>query len=167
MYKNNKISNLERQNGVVLIWALAILLVLTVLSVSSVKLANINTQVAGNSISSMMVFQGVESTLSKTANINYVNEAAKNLPARSKDVPAADLPNEKVSGGELTSSAAVSFVGYSSCPPLDGIAMSTSASAAAGSVTCQLYEFKAQSRLRGTGAKAEHTLGTSPFVPPI
>lgn len=156
----------KKQQGVVLLWALAILLVLTLLSVSSVKVSNINTRVAGNSMASMMVFQGVESTLSKTANINYIQQAAVNTPGRNKAVPAADLPNEVVSGGSLSSIASVGYVGYAPCPAMNGIAMSTSASPNAGGITCQIYQVDAESRLRGTGAKAKHLLGIAKFVPP-
>ena len=47
--------SIKKQQGVVLIWALAILLVLTILGVSSVNKANIGTKIAGNSMASMMV----------------------------------------------------------------------------------------------------------------
>lgn len=167
LHYQGRVSSYKKQRGVVLLWALAILLVLTVLSVSSVKLANINTQIAGNSIASMMVFQGVESTLSRTANMNYINQAALNTPGRNKEVPAADLPNEAVTGGSLSSSASVGYIGYSACPAVAGVAMSTSASASSGGVTCQIYQIDAQSRLKGTGAKAEHVLGVAVYVPPL
>lgn len=156
----------KRQQGVVLLWALAILLVLTLLSISSVKVSNINTQVAGNSMASMMVFQGVESTLSRTVNTNYIHQAAINTPGRNKAVPAADLPNEAVSGGSLSSKASVAYVGYSPCPAVNGVAMSTNASPSAGGITCQIYQVDAESRLRGTGARAKHRLGVAKIVPP-
>lgn len=167
LHYQGKVPGGQRQRGVVLLWALAILLILTVLSVGSVKIANINTQIAGNSIASMMVFQGVESTLSRTANMNYINQAAINTPGRNKAVPAADLPNEAVTGGSLSSSASVGYVGYSACPAVVGVAMSTSASASAGGVTCQLYQIDAESRLKGTGAKAKHVMGVAVYVPPL
>ena len=156
----------KKQQGVVLLWALAILLVLTLLSISSVKVSNINTRVAGNSMASMMVFQGVESTLSKTANTNYILQAAVNTPGRNKAVPAADLPNEALSGGSLSSNDSVAYVGYAPCPAVNGIAMSTNASPSAGGVTCQIYQVDAESRLSGTGAKAKHLLGIAKIVPP-
>lgn len=159
--------SLKKQQGVVLLWALGILLVLTIISVSSVRVSNVNTIVSGNSLASMMVFQGAESTLSKVANMNYVNEAAANTPTRSKPVPALELPNEAVSGGSLSSAATVSFVSYSPCPSASGVAMSTNASASAGGVTCQLYKVDAASRLGGTGAKKEHMLGMAFYVPPL
>jgi len=156
----------KEQQGVVLIWALAILLILTLLSVSSVKVANINTQMSGNSLASMMVFQGVESTLSRTANMHYIHQAAINTPGRNKAVPTADLPNEAVSGGSLSSTASVAYVGYSACPAVNGVAMSTSASPNAGGITCQIYQVDAEARLRGTGARAQHVLGIAKVVPP-
>ena len=159
--------SIKKQQGVVLLWALGILLVLTIVSVSSVRVSNTNTLVSGNSLASMMVFQGAESTLSKVANLNYVYEAAENTPSKSKEVPAADLPNEAVSGGSLSSTANVSFVSYTACPASSGLAMSTSSSASVGSVTCQLYHIDAESRLKGTGAKKDHVLGIAVYVPPL
>lgn len=160
------ITSYKKQQGVVLLWALGILLVLTLLSISSVKVSTINTQISGNSMASMMVFQGVESTLSKTANTNYIHQAAINTPGRNKAVPDADLPNESVSGGSLSSKASVAYIGYSPCPAVNGIAMSTNASPSAGGVTCQIYQVDAESRLSGTGAKANHLLGIAKIVPP-
>jgi Tfp pilus assembly protein PilX len=157
----------RKQKGVVLLWALGILLVLTIISVSSVKVSNVNTMVSGNSLASMMVYQGAESTLSKVANTNYVKEAAENIPSKMKQIAAADLPNESVSGGSLSSTANVAFIDYTPCPAASGLAMSTSASASAGGVTCQLYGFEVESRLRGTGAKKQHNLGVAIFVPPL
>ena len=159
--------SLKKQQGVVLLWALGILLVLTIISVSSVRVSNLNTVVSGNSLASMMVFQGAESTLSKVGNMNYVKEAAENTPDRSMAVPALDLPNEAVSGGNLSSKATVSFIDYSPCPAASSVAMSTNASAAAGGVTCQVYRVDAASRLGGTGAKKDHVLGVSFYVPPL
>ncbi|PID46703.1 MAG: hypothetical protein CSB47_02685 [Proteobacteria bacterium] len=156
---------LRKQQGVVLIWALGILLILMLLSVSSLKLAKSNTQIAGNSMASMLVFQGVESTLSKTANTNYIQQAAI-ATGRNKAVPSADLPTEAVSGGRLSSKARVSYLGYSPCPAVHGVALSTNASPSAGGITCQVYQIDAESRLRGTGAKANHRLGVAKIVPP-
>ncbi|RVU83874.1 hypothetical protein EOL70_13690 [Leucothrix sargassi] len=157
----------KKQQGVVLLWALGILLVLTIVSVSSVKVSNLNTLVAGNSLSSMLVFQGAESTLSRVSNLNYVNEAATTMPSRSTNVAATELPDEAVSGGSLSAKASVSFVSYTACPAAAGIAMSTSSSAAAGGVTCQLFRVDAESRLKGTGAKKDHTMGIAVYVPPL
>ena len=157
----------KKQQGVVLLWALGILLVLTIISVSSVRVSSTNTMVSGNSLSTMLVYQGAESTLSKVTNMNYVNEAALTLPSKSKAVPAADLPNEAVSGGSLSSSATVSFTGYTACPVSVGVAMSTNSTATAGGVTCQLYKIDAESRLKGTGAKKEHLSGVAIYVPPL
>ena len=159
--------SLRKQQGVVLLWALGILLVLTIVSVSSVRVSTTNTMVSGNSLASMMVYQGAESTLSKVTNMNYVNEAALNTPSKSKAVPAADLPNEAVSGGSLSSSATVSFVGYTACPVASGVAMSTNSSAFAGGVSCQLYKIDGESRLKGTGAKKEHLSGVAIYVPAL
>lgn len=149
----------NKQKGVVLLWALAILLVLTILSISSLKVSNVNTKLAGNSMSSMLVYQGAESTLSKTANLFYINEAANNMPDRSKAVPEPDLPSETVSGGSLVSTASLAFIGEGPCPAFNNVAMSSTV------ITCHIYQVDAESRLKGTGARGMHSLGIAKPVP--
>lgn len=156
----------KKQQGAVLLWALIILLVLTVLSLSSVRNSNTNTKIAGNSMASMMVFQGVESTISKIANTNYIDQASRILPDRKKTVPSLELPNEAVNGGSLSSTGSVAYVGYIPCPVMNDIAISTNASQEGGSVSCQVYEVEAESRLLGTGAKASHLQGIAVMAPP-
>ena len=56
----------KKQQGVVLIVALIMLLVITILGVSAVSRASIGTQVAGNSMYTMMVYQGAESAIARS-----------------------------------------------------------------------------------------------------
>ena len=55
--KNNNIPK-NRQQGVALVMALIMLLVITILGVSAVRMSSLDTQVAGNSMYSSLVFQG-------------------------------------------------------------------------------------------------------------
>jgi len=149
---------IKKQQGVVLIWALAILLVLTILGISSVKKANMGTKIAGNSMASMMVFQGAESALGKITNNNFVNEASK-LPSGTKYlIPQSALPNEPVSGGNIKSKGAVMFMDPGPCP-ITNNANSTSAK-------CLIYQLEVESRLQGTGAKTEHVQGVAIIAAP-
>jgi hypothetical protein len=160
----NRANYRSKQQGAVLIWSIVILLVLTMVGLSAVKTAGIGTQITGNSLFSMLVFQGAESALGKTANIHYTTEAVNNIPSRAIDVPSADLPVESVSKGTLKSEVNVAWRGYQKCP-LTTFAMSTTVSPKAGGVACQYYDIDAKANLSGTGAKANHTLGVVRYAP--
>ena len=153
-----------KQQGAILIWASVILLVLTLVGLSAVKTAGIGTQITGNSLFSMLVFQGAESSLGKTANIHYVKMAVDNIPTRAIDVPALDLPDENASNGTLKSAVNVAWRGYQKCP-LTSIALSTTVAPKAGGVACQYYDIGARTRLDGTGARASHVLGVVKYSP--
>lgn len=149
---------IKKQQGVVLIWALAILLVLTILGISSVKKANMGTRIAGNSMASMMVFQGAESALGKITNNNFVNEASKLASGSKFIVPANVLLNESVSGGNIRSTGAVMFMKPGPCP--------VTSSANSSTAECLVYQLQVESRLRGTGAKTEHLQGVAIIAAP-
>ena len=147
---------IKKQQGVVLIWALAILLVLTILGISSVKKANMGTKIAGNSMASMMVFQGAESALSKLSNVNSIYETAK-LASNKYTVPQAVLPNEPVSGGSIKSKGTIMYMYPGACPITNN--------ANSSSATCNIYQIEVEARLQGTGARTEHILGVAKPVP--
>lgn len=147
---------IKKQQGVVLIWALAILLVLTILGISSVKKANMGTKIAGNSMASMMVFQGAESSLSRIANTNTTNELEKLDPGETYFVPQSVLPKEPVSGGNITSKGSIEFMETKPCPATND---------ANGVSQCRFYRLQVESRLQGTGAKTEHVLGVAAMAP--
>ena len=151
-------SVIKKQQGVVLIWALAILLVLMVLGVSSVKKATMGTMIAGNNMASMMVFQGAESTLGKINNNNYINQASLMPAGTGYIVPQADLPSEVVTGGSIKSTGTVMFMNLGPCPVTN--------SANSTTVTCHIYQLEAESRLKGTGARTEHIQGVAILAAP-
>jgi Tfp pilus assembly protein PilX len=155
----------SKQQGAVLIWSIIIFLILTLVGISSIKTAGIGTQITGNSLFSMLVFQGSESALGKTANLHYTTLAGNNMPTRKIDVPAIDLPDEIAAKGKLESNVNVAWKGYQTCP-ITSIAMSTTVAPKAGGVACQLYTIEAKATLSGTGARANHTLGVIRYAPP-
>jgi Tfp pilus assembly protein PilX len=155
----------RKQQGAVLIWSIIIFLILTLVGISAVKTAGIGTQITGNSLFSMLVFQGSESALGKTANIHYTTMAVNNMPTRKIEIPAIDLPNEIAAKGKLVSNVNVAWQGYQTCP-ITSIAMSTTVAPKAGGVACQLYSIEANVTLSGTGARANHTLGVVRYAPP-
>ncbi|HFC92587.1 MAG TPA: hypothetical protein ENJ51_07215 [Leucothrix mucor] len=160
----NHVKSNDKQQGAILIWAIIILLILTIVGLSAVKTAGIGTRITGNSLFTMLVFQGAESALGKTANIHYTTEAVNNTPSREIEVPSADLPAETASKSTLKSGVSVAWQGYRKCP-LTSIGMSTTVSPKAGGVACQYYDVNANTSLSGTGARARHTLGVVRYAP--
>jgi Tfp pilus assembly protein PilX len=166
--KYNQVTQLYgvRQQGSVLIWSIIILLILTMIGLSAVKTAGIGSQITGNSLFSMLVFQGAESALAKTANIHYTTMAENNVPTRIIDVPSIDLPDEKASNGSLRSTVNVAWGGYRKCP-ITSFAVSTSVATKSGGVACQHFDIAVKTALRGTGARTNHTLGVVRYGPAL
>ena len=153
-----KHTTIKKQQGVVLIWALAILLVLTILGVSSVQKANTDTKISGNSMASMMVFQGAESALGRITNNNYINEASLVPPGTEYEVPQTALPDEGVNGGNVNSLGRIMYMNPGPCPVTNNANSTTS--------SCLIYRLEVESRLRGTGAKTEHVQGVAIIAAP-
>lgn len=147
--------NYKKQQGAVLLISIIFLLVITILGVTAVNSSNTKTQVAGNSMFSMLVYQGAESALEKSASNADLSAIEDTIAADPSPymVPAAYLPDEKVaSGGTLTSSSKMTFQGISSCPFSSGLATSTK-------FECVYLQIDAQSRLISTNARERHIKG--------
>jgi len=143
----------KKQQGAVLIWSVVILMILTMVGISAVKMSGISTQITGNSIFSMLVFQGAESSLGKTAKIHYIKMAIEKLPSKAIDVSASDLPDENASKGKLKSQVNVAWKGYQDCP--------INSSAYSSIQKCHYFDIEARTTLSGTGAKTRHVLGVA------
>jgi len=153
----------KKQQGMVLIVALIMLLLVTILGVAAVNRSGISSQIAGNSMFSMLVYQGAESAIAKSAAGGaemIIDEAAKASP-NSYEVPTSHLPAEEVSAGrKMRSKALVTAVagGPFPCPIISDNASSTS-------IKCYVYEVDANSRLLSTGARARHVEARSKKIP--
>ena len=143
----------SKQQGAVLIWSVVILMILTMVGISAVKMSGISTQITGNSIFSMLVFQGAESSLSKTTKIHYIKMAIEKTPNKKIDVPVLDLPDENASKGKLKSKVNVTWKGYQGCP-INSSAYSTIQK-------CHYFDIEAKTSLSGTGARTDHILGVA------
>ena len=148
---------MKKQRGAVLLMAMIFLIVITIIGVSAVNSSSVKTQVAGNNISSMLVYNGAESALAKSA--NHVDQ--KNLMAalppyapNTFPVPVTYLPDENVGKGILTSTAGVKFLGVGLPCPIGGAGMAISSV-----MTCKVWVLNAESRLQATNAKDNHLLG--------
>lgn len=158
---NNKQSTLvNHQQGMVLVMALILLLIVTVLGVSAVRMSSLNTQTAGNSMYSTLVFQGAESALGRSGS-DLFNIRAAALSRGSVDVPASYFnPVETVTNGvTLNSSATVAFQGVMETLPPNGVANDIK-------FKYQVFQVNGTSRLNATSARDNHTEGLAiPIAP--
>jgi len=150
---------LKKQQGAVLFIAIGLLLIITIVGISSVSISGMKTQIAGNSMFTMLTYQGAESALAKSLSGGAklsMTKAAELGVGVPYDVPnAVFTPAEVVSGGvTLSQEATVTKLDILiQCPPS---ALANSAG------LCYIFETNAQARLNSTGAKASHAEGWAP-----
>ena len=144
----------SRQKGMVLVMALIMLLVITIIGVSAVRMSGLDTQVAGNSIYSSLVFQGAESALGRASRDDF--SITKALLEKDKifKVPASYFtPYEKITAGiTLDSSATMLYQGDMDSPPLNDIANDSE-------FQYMVIQVTGTSRLDVTSARADHLEG--------
>ncbi len=168
-YKDkNDMKQYRKQKGAVMIVAIVFLLVITILGVSAVNSSIMKTQIAGNSIYTMLVYHGAESALSKSVsdtdlrNLRDAIDPTKSVPF---PVDSTELPDEEIiSGGTLSSSAAITYIGKNEgCPETSGLAASTGVGDAG--FDCYFFKIDATSRIISTNAKDQHIKGVAIFSP--
>jgi len=141
----------HQQQGAVLIVAIVFLLIITILGLGAIRMSGIDTQIAGNSMVSMLTYQGAESTLAKSGQEKYILRAAKGDIGDVINVPATDLPAENVGVGVINSKATIQPESmHQKCP--DHIAISTK-------FKCSIYRIDANSQMKGSGSKSQHVMG--------
>ncbi|WP_299880918.1 PilX N-terminal domain-containing pilus assembly protein [uncultured Cocleimonas sp.] len=152
----------KKQKGVVLVISLIMLLVITLIGVSAVKMSTLDTQVAGNSIYSALVFQGAESALGKVLSDKDLSNVDTAASARNLviDVPADYFnPAEAVSAGAtLNSKATIQFDGVLDSPVLNNVANSSE-------FNYQIFRVIADSKLSSSSARDVHTDGRAVQIP--
>ena len=151
----------KRQQGMALVMSLIMLLLITVLGVSAVRMSSFDTQIAGNSIYSILVFQGAESALGRSSSTN--NWFNLLIPASNRaldsQIAASNFPPEDViGGGKLNSSSSVKYERVLDGPVFNGVANSSE-------FNYQVFRFSAQSRLVSTAASDRHTEGRAVQIP--
>lgn len=146
----------KKQQGAVLLIAIILLLLITIVGVSAVSISGIKTQIAGNSMFTMLTYQGAESALIKTLS-GQAQKTMKKAAELGAGVPykvpnAYFTPVEVVSAGVILSQeATVTSLGKLPTCPITFVANSSGA--------CYLFETDAQARLNSTGARARHVEG--------
>lgn len=156
MMKFTTNQNKQKQQGVVLFMALIMLLLITIIGLASVRMSSQDTLISGNSMFSLMVFQGAESALGKAVSENdlyNIKEAAAN---GTTTVPASYFaPTETVNGGgQLISSVEIEVEVKGASSPFGSTPNSTSTKTGT-------FRTTAESRLNATSARAKHTEGIS------
>lgn len=161
----------KQQRGAVLVWGMVILLTLTVIGIAATRMANVDSRIAGNQMTTMLTFQGAESMLRKSISLYQVIETAQKGTAPSgykkQKIKTRQLPlfTESTSGVKVTGESAMSE--EAGCPPLKGIAMSTEMTADAGGIACRIFTTEVNAVLTGTGARSQHAEGILKPVPKL
>jgi len=152
-YKHNK------QQGIALLMSLIMLLIITIIGLASVRVSKIDTQTAGNSMFSLMVYQGAESALGRVVTNNNIENLRGAALLRgvgdANPVLVPDTffnPAEIMNGAALTTTAQVIYEGNLEGPVFNTIPNSTD-------FIFQIYRTTATSQLDATGARAIHAEG--------
>lgn len=154
----------QKQQGIALVMALIMLLLITVIGVASVRISSLDTQISGNSMFSLMVFQGAESALVKVASNDDITNIR--LAAFRNTVPVQvspaylNSPIETVNGGALLVSSAEIIYESSKTGSLVNSTPNSS------KFEYQIFRTTAESKLNATGAQAEHIEGVAILKPP-
>jgi Tfp pilus assembly protein PilX len=151
-----------QQQGSVLLWGLVILLTLTVLGVSAVKMAGTDTRIAGNQLLYVQAWENSEAVLHKNTGtrsralhevVNLESDTNRNLDFKWLAPQSTDTG---LNAG-ITAVADKSWGAQPNivnCPPLDGVAMSTRMNGA--NMTRGEFVANVRSELSGTGASSRH-----------
>ncbi len=165
MYKTQQ----QKQQGAALIWALAALIVLTTLALSSSRTSILRTRIATNDVLLGKAYQGAESALAKALQGGnsrkfHLVDTATNGTANAAGNKEKTFP--EVITDSIATQATVELVRTGDCPALDDIAMSTEMSGESGGLQCQLFSITGRSRVIGSdGAIDAHTAGVIQFIP--
>ena len=151
----------SKQKGIALVMALIMLLVITILGVTAARLSGLDTQVAGNSMYSSLVFQGAESALTRASSDYFTIEKSVKDRNGIVDVPVSYFnPIETVTAGvELDSSATMQYQGSIETPPLNGTANDSE-------FEYQVVQVNGISSLAATAARDIHMEGIAVQKPP-
>lgn len=158
----------NKQTGMVMLWALVILLVLLVLGVTSIRLAGLDTRIAGNGMYEMLTYQSAESSIMRTSKLYYLDKASTSAGHRTQKTGMTDQTLLGANTVHIDSDADVALlIPNMDCPVLTGMANSVDASRSAGGMDCQLYRVEAQAKLSGANAKSQHRTGIVKFIPAV
>ena len=166
--KQQKIKSmgLYKQQGVVMMVSLIMLLLITILGVSAVHISQDKTQIAGNSIYSMLVYQGAESALARTATVSSEKQIIDAIATITLSNPTYNVPSEILADtAETINDTSISMTSSARITPIRGtIPCPISNSATSSAYICRAVEIRAITKLSGTGARAQHTEARSKTI---
>ena len=154
--KNHKqpFKSKKNQQGVVLIWAIVFLIVITLLGLSSVRMSGIDTQIAGNSMNVMIADQTADTVLADAARTYFIEKVPKGSVGTSYTIPAAQL----VSPANAKTGAVIQYETDDGRCPVN-IANSSG-------FGCYVFRIEADARLKGSNVSSKHIMGWSEISPP-
>lgn len=152
----------QNQQGASLIWALAALIVLTIIALSSSRSSILKTRIAANEILLAKAYQGAESALAKNSDQYFLKDTAINGAGNSAGNKEKTFP--AVITGDITTQGTVELTHNGACPPI-AVAMSTEMTGEPGGFHCMLFKITGNSSVIGTQAIDSHTEGIIHFVP--
>ncbi len=148
------IRQLQYQAGVSLIVALVVLLVITMLGISSVRLSSQDLIIASNEQQQMMVSQASESAKRKVVNFYNVYKWID-------DGTTPDIQTRELDTGRVKSAVTITRGAEYTCFGQSGEAASIGPDA----TRCRIYTFSIDSTLQGTGARDQLFKGEGKELP--
>jgi len=135
-----------------LVMALIMLLLVTMIGVSVVKNSALDTQVAGNSIYTTLAYQAAESAIGKSiAQENFIDPASDRTQEFDITDTYIDPTGESINAGTAVISKGKSkYDGILDGPVINGVANSSE-------FKYQIIKFSAESSIKATSVKDEHT----------
>ncbi len=147
-----RLQNKSKQSGMALVMALIMLLLVTILGVSAVKNSALDTQIAGNSIYTSLAFQAAESAIGRSIAQENILDPATNRTVEFDITGAYINPaGETINAGTaVVSKGKTQFDGILEGPVINGVANSSE-------FKYQVIKFNAESTIKATSVKDEHT----------
>lgn len=142
------------QKGASLVIALVILLVITILGISSVRLSTQDLIIATNELQQMLVFQATESARKKMVNFFNVYKWVDDGTTPDTEIQQLDL-------GRVSSTVVITRGATYPCFGQSGEAMSMGPD----NTKCRIYTFDISSNLLGTGARDQLFKGEGKEIP--
>jgi Tfp pilus assembly protein PilX len=143
----------KKQQGLVLIWAVVFLIVITILGLSAIRMSGIDTQIAGNSMNVMMADQTADLVLADASQEYFIQKVPKGVGS-SYTLQAGELATV---ANAKTASVIQYETDHGKCP--DNIATTSK-------MGCFVFRIEADARLNGTNVHSKHIMGWSEVSPP-
>ena len=144
--------NKNKQAGITLITSLVMLLAMTIIGLTAIKISSVDLLIANNYQKKLHVYQAAESKIQKDADFYWLfqwMQTAVNAPVDdSKDI--------------ISTSEIVDLEDDYPCTPND-----LATSLGPDSTPCRIYMFQIEAAMKSSGAKEDHYQGAGKLFPNI